>query len=227
MMWGSPLGWSSFFYILAIVTMTVGNIAALTQGNLKRMLAYSSVAQGGYVLVGIVAGTTRGLAAALVYLLAYMFTQLGAFAVVAALRDGRGRGDQLQDLSGLYGTNPATALAMLIFMLSLAGLPPTAGFMAKFAVFGAAVDAGYIGLAVIGVLNSAVSLYYYVRVVVFMWASEPGTDSTSLKLSPGMAAALVVAVAGTVLLGIYPRLLFDVAADSASTLGVAPILGLR
>ena len=227
MMWGSPLGWSSFFYILAIVTMTVGNIAALTQGNLKRMLAYSSVAQGGYVLVGIVAGTTRGLAAALVYLIAYMFMQLGAFAVVAALRDGRGRGDQLQDLSGLYSTNPATALAMLIFMLSLAGLPPTAGFMAKFAVFGAAVDAGYIGLAVIGVLNSAVSLYYYVRVVVFMWASEPGTDATALKLSPGMAAALVVAVAGTVLLGIYPRLLFDVAADSASTLGVAPILGLR
>jgi NADH-quinone oxidoreductase subunit N len=227
MAWGSPLGWSFFFYILAIVTMTGGNVAALTQGNLKRMLAYSSVAQGGYVLVGIVAGTTRGVAAALVYLLAYMFMQLGAFAVVASLRDGKVRGDQLRDLSGLYSTNPATALAMLIFMLSLGGIPPTAGFMAKLSVFGAAVDAGYIGLAVIGVLNSAVSLYYYVRVVVFMWATEPGADQPPVTMSPGLAAALIVAVAGTLLLGIYPRLLFDVAAGSASTLGVAPTLGLR
>jgi NADH-quinone oxidoreductase subunit N len=99
--------------------------------------------------------------------------------------------------------------------------------MGKLSVFGAAVDAGYIGLAVIGVLNSAVSLYYYVRVVVFMWATEPGMDTTPVKMSPGIAAVLLVAVAGTVLLGIYPRLLFDVAADSASTLGVAPTLGLR
>ena len=227
LLWESPIGWTFFFYVLAIVTMTAGNIAALTQGNLKRMLAYSSVAQGGYVLVGIVAGTTRGVAAALVYLMAYAFMQLGAFAVVAALRDGNVRGDQLKDLSGLYSTNPAVAVAMVVFMLSLGGIPPTAGFMGKLWVFGAAIDAGYVGLAVIGVLNSAVSLYYYVRVVVFMWAPDPAMETTRLKLSPGIAAVLIVAVACTLLLGVYPRLLFELAADSASTLGAAPLLGVR
>ena len=149
--WGQPLGWSAFFYVLAVVTMTVGNVAALTQGNLKRMLAYSSIAHAGYVLIGIVAGTPRGITAALVYLMVYAFMQLGAFAVVVLMRRADVVGDELKDLAGLYAAHPAAAAAMLLFMLSLGGIPPTAGFMGKLWVFGAAIDAGYIWLAVIGV----------------------------------------------------------------------------
>ncbi len=226
LMWGQPLGWSAFLYLLAIVTMTTGNVAALTQGNIKRMLAYSSIAHGGYVLIGIVAGTPRGISASLVYLMAYVFMQIGAFAVVASVRR-RGRGDNLSDLSGLYASRPAAAIAMLIFLLSLGGLPPTAGFMAKLWVFGAAIEAGYIGLAVVGVLNSALSLYYYVRVVVFMWTGEADAEEAPSGLSPALAAVLVVAAAGTVLFGVYPRLLFELADASAATLGAAPSPGLR
>jgi NADH-quinone oxidoreductase subunit N len=225
--WGQPFGWSAFFYVLAIVTMTVGNVAALTQANIKRMLAYSSIAHVGYVLMGVVAGTTRGVTAALVYLVMYAFTQLGAFAVVVLLRRQAVIGDELKDLGGLSASHPGAAAAMLAFMLSLGGLPPTAGFMGKLWVFGAAIDAGYIGLAIIAVLNSALSLYYYLRVVVYMWASPPDAASPPFTVSPGMAAVLIVTVAGTIALGVYPQLLFELAQASASTLGAAPSAGLR
>ena len=225
--WGTPFGWTAFFYVLAVMTMTVGNIAALTQGNIKRMLAYSSIAHAGYVLIGIVAGTTRGVTAALVYLMIYAFMQLGAFAVVVVMRRAEIAGDELKDLAGLSSTHPGAAIAMLIFMLSLGGIPPTAGFMGKLWVFGAAIDAGYVWLAVIGVANSALSLYYYIRVVVFMWSGDPGAETTPLRITPAMAAVLIAAVAGTLALGIYPRLLFDLAEVSASTLGAAPVAGLR
>jgi NADH-quinone oxidoreductase subunit N len=223
--WGQPLGWSAFFYVLAVVTMTVGNVAALTQGNIKRMLAYSSIAHAGYVLIGIVAGTPRGITAALVYLMAYSFMQLGAFAIVVLMRRGEIVGDELKDLAGLYAAHPAAATAMLLFMLSLGGIPPTAGFMGKLWVFGAAIDAGYIWLAVIGVVNSAVSLYYYARVVVFMWMSPPDAAAAPLRVSPALAAVLIVTVAGTIVLGVYPRLLFELASASASTLGAVPVVG--
>jgi NADH-quinone oxidoreductase subunit N len=224
---GQPFGWSAFFYVLAAVTMTVGNIAALTQGNIKRMLAYSSIAHAGYVLIGVVAGPPRGITAALVYLMIYAFMQLGAFAVVVVLRRKDVIGDELKDLTGLYLTHPAAAVAMLIFMLSLGGIPPTAGFMGKLWVFGAAIDAHYFWLAVIGVVNSAISLYYYVRVVVFMWITE-GEETAPFGISPAVAAVLVVTVLGTIVLGMYPRLLFDFAQASAATLGAAvPAVGLR
>jgi NADH-quinone oxidoreductase subunit N len=225
--WGQPLGWSAFFYVLAVVTMTVGNIAALTQENIKRMLAYSSIAHAGYVLIGIVAGTPRGVTAALVYLMVYAFMQMGALAVVVLMRRADVVGDELKDLAGLYAAQPAAAAAMLLFMLSLGGLPPTAGFMGKLWVFGAAIDAGYIWLAVIGVLNSAVSLYYYARVVVFMWMSPPDAALPPVRVSPALAAVLIVTAAGTIVFGVYPRLLFELAEASAATLGAAPILGLR
>jgi NADH-quinone oxidoreductase subunit N len=225
LLWGQPLGWSSFFFVLAIVSMTAGNIAALTQGNIKRMLAYSAIAHSGYILIGIVTGTPRGITASLIYLVVYAFMQLGAFAVVSALSRKDGGGDELKDLTGLYAANPGAAIAMLIFMLSLGGIPPTAGFMGKLWLFGAAIDAGYIGLAVVGVLNSALSLYYYVRVVVFMWTDDP--DGSPLVLSPGVAAVLIVTVAGTIVAGVYPGLLFELAQASAATLGRAPALGLR
>ena len=219
-LFGEPFGWRTFFYVLAIVSMTVGNVAALTQGNIKRMLAYSSVAHAGYVLIGVVAGPPRGVEAALVYLMVYAFMQLGAFAIVAMLRRRDVIGDELKDLTGLAATHPGAAIAMLIFMLSLGGIPPTAGFMGKLWIFAAAIEAGYVGLAVIGVLNSALSLYYYVRVVVFMWVREP-EGVQALPMGPALTAAVVVAVGGTILFGLYPGPLFELANASSAALGRA------
>jgi NADH-quinone oxidoreductase subunit N len=214
--------WRLLFYVLSVMTMTVGNIAALTQSNIKRMLAYSSVAHAGYLLIGVVAGTERGVTAMLVYLFIYAFMQLGAFAVVTMLRRQDAIGDELKDLSGLFVRSPVAALAMLVFMLSLGGIPPTAGFMGKFYLFGAAIEAGYVWLAVIGVLNSAISLYYYVRVVVFMWIKTETIGSPAV-VNPALAVALTLALAGTLWFGVYPRALFDFADASARTLGTLAV----
>ena len=219
-------GWPPAIAGLAAVTMIVGNLAAIVQKSVKRMLAYSSIAHAGYLLMGVVAGTTRGVAAMMIYLVVYSFMQLGAFAIIIMMRRRDVIGDDLKDFSGLHTRQPLAAFAMLIFMLSLGGIPPTAGFMGKLWIFGAAIDAGYIWLAVIGVINSALSLYYYVRVVVFMWITE-GEAGPAFRLSPAVAAVLVVAVAGTVALGVYPRLLFDFAAASASSLGATAVVGLK
>src|SRR5215471_16457787 len=183
--------WRLLFEALSIITMTAGNIAALTQSSLKRMLAYSSIAHAGYLLIGVVAGTPRGIAAMLIYLAVYAFMQLGAFAVIVMMRRHDVIGDELKDLSGLYLRQPFAAFAMLIFMLSLGGIPPTAGFMGKFWLFSAAIDAGYYWLAVIGVLNSAISLYYYVRLVVFMYLKRE-TIGSEPSMSPALALTLAV-----------------------------------
>jgi NADH-quinone oxidoreductase subunit N len=214
--------WRLLFEALSIVTMTVGNIAALTQSNVKRMLAYSSIAHAGYVLIGIVAGTPRGITATLIYLFVYSFMQLGAFAVVVMLRRQDVIGDELKDFSGLHFRQPFAAFGMLLFMLSLGGIPPTAGFMGKFWLFGAAIDAGYVWLAVIGVLNSAVSLYYYVRIVVFMYIRKEIIGSAPAT-APTLSLALGIAVVATIAFGIYPPLLFEVADASARTLGTAAL----
>jgi len=200
-----------------VITMTVGNVAAVTQSNVKRMLAYSSIAHAGYVLIGIVANTPRGITATLVYLLIYSFMQLGAFAVVILLRRTDVAGEELKDFSGLAFRNPFAAFAMLLFMLSLGGIPPTAGFMGKFWLFSAAIDAQYYWLAVIGVLNSAISLYYYVRIVVFMYLKKESIGSEPTT-SPALGVVLAVAVAATLIIGVYPRFLFEVADASARTL---------
>jgi NADH-quinone oxidoreductase subunit N len=212
--------WRLLFWVLSIATMTVGNVAAVTQSNVKRMLAYSSIAHAGYVLIGIVAGTARGITATLVYLMIYTFMQLGAFAVVVLLRRTDVQGDELKDFSGLAFRNPFAAFAMLLFMLSLGGIPPTAGFMGKFWLFSAAIDAHYYWLAVIGVLNSAISLYYYIRIVVFMYVKTETVGSEPVT-SPSLGFVLALAVAATLVLGVYPRLLFEVAESSARTLGAA------
>jgi NADH-quinone oxidoreductase subunit N len=212
--------WRLLFEVLSIITMTVGNIAALTQTNLKRMLAYSSIAHAGYVLIGVVAGTPRGVSAVLIYLLIYTFMQLGAFAVIVVMRRQDVAGDELKDFSGLSFRHPAAAFAMLLFMLSLGGIPPTAGFMGKFWLFSAAIDAHYYWLAFIGVLNSAVSLYYYIRIVVVMYLKKDTIGSQPVVGAP-LALVLGGAIVATLVLGIYPRLLFEVAEASARTLGVA------
>ncbi|MEP7310419.1 MAG: NADH-quinone oxidoreductase subunit N [Acidobacteriota bacterium] len=214
--------WRVLFEALAVVTMTVGNLAALTQTNLKRMLAYSSIAHAGYLLMGVVAGTPRGVTAMLIYLLIYTFMQLGAFMVIVMMRREDVVGDELKDFAGLYLRHPLAAFAMLFFMLSLGGIPPTAGFMGKFWLFGAAMDAGYVWLAVIGVLNSAISLYYYLRLVVFMYLKPPGGGSEP-KATPAMAFAIGLAVVATLLFGVYPDRLFALAEASARTLGAAAL----
>jgi NADH-quinone oxidoreductase subunit N len=217
--------WGLLFYALAILTMTVGNIAALTQSNIKRLLAYSSIAHAGYVLIGVVAATSvpqTGIKATLIYLAIYAFMQIGAFGVVTMLRRQDVIGEELKDLSGLFSRSPLAGAAMLLFLLSLGGIPPTAGFMGKFWLFSAAIDGGYYWLAVIGVLNSAVSLYYYLRVVVFMWFKTEAGGSR-VVLSPAMGVLLAVTVVATLAIGVYPRALFDLADVSARALGAAGI----
>ena len=146
--------------------------------------------------------------------------QLGAFAVVTMLRRHDVVGDELKDMSGLFARAPAAAVAMLLFMLSLGGIPPTAGFMGKVWVFGAAIDQGFIWLAVVGVVNSAISLYYYLRVVVFMFFKEEAAGS-EIAMGPAMVTTLTVAVVGTILFGIYPQLLFEQAQAVAGSLGAS------
>jgi len=220
--------WRTMFWVLAAITMTVGNIAALTQSNLKRMLAYSSIAHAGYLLIGVVVGTERGVAAMLVYLGVYLFMQLGAFAIVTAMRRSDIIGDELKDLNGLFKRSPAVGFAMLCFMLSLGGIPPTAGFMGKMWLFGAAIDAGEIWLVVIAVVNSAISAYYYLRVVVFMWINEDEPAGSPITLRPAMTLALVIAVLGTLVLGVYPQALFSEAQSAAATLdGISSAVGSR
>ena len=212
--------WRLLFEVLAVITMTAGNIAAVTQTNIKRMLAYSSIAHAGYLLIGVVAGTSRGVTAMMIYLFIYSFMQIGAFTVVVMLHRLDVVGDELKDFSGLSFRHPFAAFAMLLFMLSLGGIPPTAGFMGKLWLFGAAIDSGYVWLAVIGVLNSAISLYYYIRIVVFMYLKKD-TIGSQPTLNPALALALGVAVVATIGLGVYPRLLFELADMSARTLGAA------
>ena len=220
--------WRTMFWVLAAITMTVGNIAALTQSNIKRMLAYSSIAHAGYLLIGVVVGTERGVAAMLVYLGVYLFMQLGAFAIVTAMRRSDIIGDELKDLTGLFKRSPALGFAMLCFMLSLGGIPPTAGFMGKMWLFGAAVDAGAIWLVVIAVVNSAISAYYYLRVVVFMWINEDEPAGSPIAIGPAMAVAIGIAVVGTVVLGVYPQALFSHAESAAATLeGISSSVSLR
>ena len=211
--------WTVLFYVLSVITMTAGNIAALTQTNIKRMLAYSSIAHAGYLLIGVIAGTPRGVAAMMIYLVVYAFMQMGAFAIVILMRRADAAGDELKDLSGLYSRQPVAAVAMLIFMLSLGGIPPTAGFMGKLWLFSAAIESHYVWLAVLGVVNSAISLYYYLRVVVYMFMKGEPTGSQPV-MAPALTCALAIALVGTLVLGMYPRPLFELAELSARTLGV-------
>src|SRR5439155_281943 len=164
--------WTGLLWVLAALTMTVGNITAVRQRSVKRMLAYSSIAHAGYALVGLVAGGKDGGAALLFYLAVYSFMTLGAFAVLIALGRRGEPNEDLADWAGVGFRHPVLGLSMAVFMLSLAGVPPTAGFAGKFYLFSAAVDAGQVGLAVIGVLNSLVSVYYYLGVLVAMYMTE-------------------------------------------------------
>jgi len=210
--------WVSILVVLAILTMTVGNVIALVQTNIKRLLAYSSIAHAGYLLVGLVAGNRLGVSSILFYLVVYVLMNLGAFAVVILV--GR-KGDQslhINDYAGLGYRYPLMGAAMSIFLLSLAGIPPTAGFVGKFYIFSAAVKEGFYKLAIIGVLNSALSLFYYLRVMVIMYMKEPEKKEVlPIQFSPGLVIALLIAVLGVIYLGILPARVIDLATDAIST----------
>ena len=211
--------WLPIVSLVAAVTMIWGNVAAIAQTNIKRMLAYSSIAHAGYLMVAVSAGWSGDLApgavsAALLYLLAYGVTTIGAWAVVLSLERSDGTGTALDDYAGLARRRPWIALAMGVFMLSLIGVPPTLGFLGKFVVFGAAISARLVGLAVIGVVTSLVSAYYYLRVVVYMYmrAGEPEARSEAW-----LTAAIAATAAATFFLGLVPQRLLEWAAQAGLT----------
>ncbi len=206
--------WGLLLAVLAALTMTVGNVGALLQSDLKRLLAYSSVAHAGYLLVGLVAANKAGLAAMLFYLLAYGFMNVGAFAVVLAVERAGGGSVSVESVAGLAASKPALAAGMALALLSLAGMPPLAGFVGKFYLFRAAVEADLTWLAVVGVLNSAVSAYFYLKVVVAMYFREPAEGET-VKTCPLVGAAVAAATLGVVILGVLPSLLLALAEMSA------------
>ncbi|KAA0249381.1 MAG: NADH-quinone oxidoreductase subunit N [Candidatus Jettenia sp.] len=206
--------WQKIIYILALLTMTVGNVVAIAQTNLKRMLAYSSIAHAGYLLIALVAANDMGVSSVLFYILAYTFMNIGALAVVIIVSQKGDEFIQIHDFAGLGFKHPGLAVAMSLFMLSMAGIPPTAGFVGKFYIFSAAIKSGYIGLAVIGVINSVISVFYYLRIMVIMYMKEPTRDFNPLTLSPLIVVAVVLSVIGTLHLGIFPSKIMEIAQQS-------------
>ena len=218
--------WGSLFLVVCIVTLILGNVVAIVQTNIKRMLAYSSIAHAGYALIGVVVvgqasvseeARALGLSSVMLYMAVYAFMTFGAFAVVAALRRGGLEGEELEDFTGLAKRQPVAALIMLIFMVSLAGIPPTAGFIGKLYLLMAAVKADLTWLAVVAVLFAAVSAYYYLRVVMLMYMREPepaGSLEPRMVASPAVSLVLAVTVAGVVFFGLFPNLLVSVTSSA-------------
>jgi NADH-quinone oxidoreductase subunit N len=196
--------WTGVLWVLAALTMTVGNVTAVAQRSVKRMLAYSSIAHAGYALIGLVTASKDGGAALLFYLAVYGLMTLGAFAVLIAIARRGESAEEYADFAGLGFRHPLLGAAMTVFMLSLAGFPPLAGFAGKFFLFSAAVNAGYVGLVVIAVLNSLVSVYFYLGVVVQMYMVEGTRPVEAPSAQPYVFVTILVAALGTMLLGLLP-----------------------
>lgn len=211
--------WQLIFGILAAATMIYGNVVAVAQSKLKRMLAYSSIGHAGYMLLGVLPASDLGASAFLVYLLAYALTNLGAFAVLVGLENRGITSFELNDLRGLGRRHPLLAAAMAVFMFSLAGVPPTAGFVGKFAVFRAAWDGNLQWLALIGVITSAISAFFYLRVIVLMWMrdEESTVEAQPVFTTTPLLIGLAVAVVGILLLGIVPTPMLEVVRDTVLT----------
>ncbi len=224
---GVKPNWNGLILAICLLTIALGNLVAIVQTNVKRMLAYSSIAHAGYALVGVVVAgwvgveadvSSRGVASLMLYLAIYSFMTIGAFAMVAILRHGGLEGDEIQDFTGLAKRHKGGAFLMLIFMVSLAGIPPTAGFIGKFYLFMAAVNSGLAWLAIFGLIFAAISAFYYLRIVMVMYMRDPSSEqerSTKLALSPQVSIVLACALAGVVLFGIYPGPLVSIADLSA------------
>lgn len=198
---GIQADWTPILIGIAILTMAVGNILALVQTNIKRMLAYSSIAHAGYMLIGIIPGTQESMSAMMLYMLIYAFMNIGAFAIVILLE----KGEELSDYEGLSKSHPLVATLMLVFMFSLTGIPPTAGFIGKFNIFMAAIKAGYTWLVVIAVIFSAISAYYYLRVVMNMYMKEMKQE-TAIAPSPSLGLAILITVLMVFVIGIMPSM---------------------
>jgi NADH-quinone oxidoreductase subunit N len=211
---GLDAHWRELLWLGSVLTMTLGNVTALLQNNIKRMLAYSSIAHAGYILIGVVAGGEMGTAAVLYYLLVYTLMNIGAFAVVIAIEKKDDQQLNIRDYAGIGSRHPALGVAMAIFMFSLAGIPPLSGFMGKFYIFSAAVKEGYIGLTIIGVLNSLVSVYYYLRITVMMFMQEPEGEMATVQFQPALVVVLIIAVFFTVQMGLFPATYLQLAKNS-------------
>jgi NADH-quinone oxidoreductase subunit N len=210
--------WNTILAVIAALTMTIGNVAAIAQTKVKRMLAYSSIAHSGYVLIGIVAGGAVGGAAAVFYLFAYVAMNLGAFAVIVLLEHKGQRGDELRDYAGVGFRYPLIGALLSLFMISLSGIPPTAGFVGKLYLFGAAVQSGHVLLAIIGVLNSAVSVFYYLRLMVLMYMREEQETLPAIRIPLSLALCLLIATVGTLGPGLWPSVWLDAAREGMRAL---------
>ena len=208
--------WQWVLVLVSVASMVVGNLMAIVQVSLKRLLAYSGIAQAGYILIGVIAGGQNGLAAVLYYLFVYMFMNFGAFAVITLLAGPEGDRDTFANLEGLGRRNPILAVAMSVFMLSLAGFPPSVGFFGKLFLFTAGVGAGYTWLVVVAVLMSVVSVFYYIRVLIPIWSPSPALERVPASISSNFA--IVLSGVASLVLGIYPTALLI-----AGQLGANPI----
>ena len=206
--------WSGVIILLAMLTMTVGNVIAIAQTNIKRMLAYSSIAHAGYVLIGLAAANNDGVSSAMLYLLIYCVMNIGAFGVVILAKTADGESLMISDYAGLGLRKPLLAMFMTVMLLSLAGFPPTAGFVGKFYIFKSAVQAGHIWLVIIGAVNTAISAFYYLRVVVTMYMREPEEELEFSPYSSTLVIGLIIAAIGVLLIGVLPSLMLGPAQNS-------------
>ena len=202
--------WEPILVVVAVLSLTVGNLAAISQSNIKRLLAYSSISHAGYILLGLIAGTPIGIQGVAIYVAVYTFMTLGAFLVIVALRRKNLIGEDIADFAGLMQKSPGYSLMMLVFLLSLAGIPPTAGFIGKYYIFLSLIQSGKYGLAVIGTLYVAVSIYYYFRIVRSMFLAD-AVDTGRLTESTGLRISLALTGLATLAIGIYPQPLLDYA----------------
>jgi NADH-quinone oxidoreductase subunit N len=209
--------WIPVLAVVAAITMILGTVVGVVQSNIKRMLAYSSIAHAGYLMLGIIATTDTGKAAVLFYLLTYAVSNLGALGIVALLGTVQNQHDELRDFAGLWKSRPGLAGLMTVFLLSLGGFPPLAGFIGKWYIFSAAVERGHYWLAIIGVLTSVVSVFFYLRIVVMMYMTE-GTDIARPRIPLPAAIGLGLATVAVFYLGILPTRIIDLALDSISTI---------
>ncbi|HYO62356.1 MAG TPA: NADH-quinone oxidoreductase subunit N, partial [Pyrinomonadaceae bacterium] len=231
---GMRADWAPLVGLVAAVTIFVGNWAAVTQTNAKRLLAYSSVSNAGYQLLGIIAGNEYGYRGLAVYLLVYTLMNVGAFGVIISLRRRGFVGDEVEDFTGLGQRAPGVALMMTVFMLSLGGLPLTGGFIGKWFLFGGLLQQyeaeqknWYVWLALWAILNTVVSFYYYVRFIRAMYLGESARDDRQLVLAPALRAALVVCVVGVVLIGVYPHHVISLADSLVAALSPGGVMALR
>jgi len=220
-MWATVQGgeWNKIIAILSVLTMTLGNLVAVWQNNLKRLLAYSSIAHAGYMLMGVVVLSDKGLAAVMVYFVMYLLMNLGAFLVVMLIANKTGSED-IDDYKGMGFRTPLLGVAMTIFLISLTGLPPMAGFIGKLYLFAAVIDANWIWLAVVGAINSVISLYYYARIFRNMFLRDPEPNAQALTFSALETALVLVLAIPTLYLGIFPGIVADAANASLAMFGI-------